>query len=47
MVELTLTGKCKDCPYIELDLDYLFENTGRIYFIRCIHDKVCQEEKDG
>lgn len=45
MVELKLSGCCKDCNHIQLDLQKttVFWNTDyrNVYSLRCIHEPVC------
>lgn len=52
MVELELTGHCKDCLDIELELKHCHLGFLEIYKVRCIHDAVCRHlaaelETDG
>ena len=42
MVELELTGHCKDCLDIELDLNNFSIGFMNVYKVRCIHEKVCR-----
>lgn len=46
MIELNKTGACKDCQYIELDLDYICEGPRKHYTCRCVHQDVCGLIKD-
>lgn len=40
-VELKLTGSCKKCEYIDLDLDYFLAGNRKIYRLRCEHEPTC------
>lgn len=45
-VELKLTGSCKECEYIDLDLDYYRADTfngesRKLYAIKCRHEPTC------
>ncbi len=44
MIELNITGFCRGCEHIELDLRSIgifSDICGKAYSIRCIHDEVC------
>ena len=45
MIELKLTGPCVTCEHLELNVDYFYLMTHKIYKINCIHDQVCGELK--
>lgn len=45
-VELKLTGSCKKCEYIDLELDYFRAETyskgsRKIYSLKCRHEPTC------
>lgn len=44
-VELKLTGACKECEYIDLDLDYFHSGFKKVYRLRCEHEPTCYHMK--
>ena len=46
MIKLNVTGACKDCQYIELNLDYIWVGPRKHYICGCVHQAVCSLIKD-
>lgn len=45
MVSLQINGSCVNCPYIDIDVDYIYAGALRIYCCRCIHEEICERLK--
>ena len=41
MIDLVMTGKCKDCPVADLEIEDQETYLGSSWTVKCIHEDAC------